>query len=675
MNKLDISSYSPSPHWLSEEGLKTLQRGYLLPGETPRDLYARVAFTAAKYLDREDLQQDFFDILFKGYLGLATPVASNFGTNRGLPISCFSTSVGDSIPSIYSHLQEAAMLSKVGGGVGVYYGNLRPSGAPIKNGSGGTSNSIVDWASQYDRCASTVNQGGVRRGAFAHYLPIEHPDAYELMLAKDHLEGDPRKMIDGNIAFTVTDKFIYKVLEGDFDAKRVWAKALETNLKTGSPYFIFIDNVNKQNPEAYKLRGLKVETSNLCSEIMLFTDNNHSFVCCLSSLNLAKWDEWKDWVGFSGLGVIELTTYILEAVITEFIKRAKNDTSINNKADRKEQKEILMRAIRSAEKGRALGIGVMGLHYLYQNKGLPFKSKEARKLNIEIHKEIYEKAKSASIQMAKEYGEPEWCQGTGTRHTHVTAIAPTRTNSVISGAFSAGIEPIDSNIFTAKQAKGSFIRKNPLLEKLLESKGKDTPKVWDSILTKNGSVLHLDFLNFNEKNIFLTAREIDQEELIRQAADRTPFVDQGQSLNRFVHPNIPAIKLGELILKAWKSNVKSTYYTKSSSESMLRNVQNEAHIITKPGCPYCDKAKQLFKENNISYTEYDRTEVTYFNWKTVPQIWYQNHYIGGFDDLIKYVNSLNIDPITKMERSGINPPVFVAEASKAYDNDCEACEA
>lgn len=355
MHKLDVSSYNPSPAWLSEEGLKTLQRGYLLPEETPRDLYARVAYTACRYLNRPDLQQDFFDILYKGYLGLATPVASNFGTTKGYPISCFSTSVKDSIAGIYKHKQEAAVLSKIGGGVGVYYGNVRPGGAPIKNGSGGTSNSVVNWIAEYDKTANNVSQGSTRRGAFAHYLPIEHPDAYELMLAKDHLDGDPRKMIDGNIAFTVSDWFMIKVMQGDPDAKRIWSKALETNLKTGSPYFIFIDNVNRQNPEAYKLHGLEVETSNLCSEIMLYTDDLHTFVCCLSSLNLARWFEWKDWLGESGLGVIELAIYLLEAVISEFIKRAKNDVTIYDKAERKEQKEILMPAIRSAEKGRALG--------------------------------------------------------------------------------------------------------------------------------------------------------------------------------------------------------------------------------------------------------------------------------------------------------------------------------
>lgn len=331
-----------------------------------------------------------------------------------------------------------------------------------------------------------------------------------MLLAKDHLEGDPRAMIDGNIAFVVSDAFMYRVMANDPNATRVWAKALEMNLKVGSPYFIFIDNANRANPQAYRNHGLEVETSNLCSEIFLFTDEDHSFVCCLSSLNLFKWDEWKDWVGMnSGLGVVELSIYLLDAVMEEFIKRAKPMTGMG-------------RAVRSAQKGRPLGLGVMGLHHLYQKKGLPFKSIKARKLNVEIHKIIKERAVKASKQMAKDYGEPLWCQGTGRRHTHLLAIAPTRTNSVISGAFSPGIEPIDSNSYTAKQAKGSFVRKNLLLKELLASKGLDTPVVWDSILKRNGSVMHLDGLTIDEKLIYLTAREIDQEELVRQAAERTP---------------------------------------------------------------------------------------------------------------------------------------------------------
>jgi len=623
IEKMDVSSYNPCPFWLSDEGLKTLQRGYLLPGETPRDLYARIAYTGAKYLNRPELQQDFFDILFKGFLGLATPVASNFGTTRGLPISCFTSHISDSIPSIYSHLKEVAMMSKNGGGVGVYLGDIRPSGAPIKGG--GVSTGIVPVAQQYDKCAGYVSQGGLRRGSFAFYLPIEHPDAYELLLAKDHLEGDPRQMIDSNVAFTVSDNFMHKVMSGDEQCKKVWAKALEMNLKVGSPYFIFIDNINKLNPQSYLNHGLKVSSSNLCSEITLYTDENHSFVCCLSSLNLFKWDEWKNWVGMnSGKSVVELSIYLLDAVMEEFIRRAKNMTGMG-------------RAVRSAEKGRALGLGAMGLHYLYQKKMLPFKSKEARELNIEIFKTIQEQAKKASRDMALEYSEPEWCEGTGMRHTHLTAIAPTRTNSVISGAFSPGIEPIDSNSYTAKQAKGSFIRKNGLLKELLASKGLDTPEVWDKILHDNGSIMNIDGLSIAEKLVFLTAREIDPEELVRQACDRTEFICQGQSLNRYVHPDIPIKKFNDLVFKAWAGGTKSTYYTKSSSEKVIAKVENQAHIITKPDCPYCDRAKALFAKLGIQYTEYQHADTVDFPWKTVPQIWFQGHFIGGYDDLLEFL--------------------------------------
>lgn len=1108
-----IESLPVVPEWLSDEGLKTLQRGYLLPGETPKDLYYRVACTAAKILKRPELMRDFFDILYKSYLGLATPVAANFGANRALPISCYSNFISDSISSIYSHLKEVAMMSKLGGGVGIFMGDIRPSGSKISGG--GVSTGIVPVAQQYDKCSSYVSQNGIRKGSFAMYLPIEHPDAYELLLAKDHLEGDPRKMIDSNIAFTITDDFIERLLSGDTMANKVWAKALEMNLKVGSPYFIFIDNVNRLNPPAYNNHGLKVTTSNLCcltgdtlvkikynkydkdtynvpikdlvnkevfiydgdqwvlnnqfksygkapvyevkvdfrgtihtykmtinhrcvvynkledtyefktlgeifhythtelvydtptsmfrqgvgtlisavaleqeeevfcttvesssmfklgtgmmtgnSEIMLYTDENHSFVCCLSSLNLFKWEEWKDWKGVnSNKSVVELSIYLLDAVLEEFIIKAKNKVGMG-------------RSVRSAEKGRAIGLGVQGLHYLYQLKGLPFKSKEARKLNIDIFKQIQKEAIKASEKLGTEYGIPEWCVGTKQRHTHLTACvtkdtklltktgnvpiinlidtqteiwnghewtivtpfktsegkqvykielsdgseltcsdnhewliknnrfkssvikttvdlklddklekwdlpiidgdvefpyaytagfftgdssynksnpqyencknrkeirlfgvnndkhpclskitiksgcsirksdpkghsgqclrfyipdevpekytvpainctldsklnwlaglfdsdgdkkgrlsnkyksfllivkemclslgmtsklsvthnnedrtplyvlcfnlenlqilnnytvrvkfkkgnrscghyvkiksitkldiqptycvtdpingtalfngiktkqcAPTRTNSVISGAFSPGIEPIDSNSYTAKQAKGSFIRKNGLLQKLLQSKEKDTPEVWDSILDKNGSVMHLDFLTIEEKLVFLTAREIDQEELIRQAADRTPYICQGQSLNRFVHPDIPVKYLNELVLKAWKGGVKSTYYTKSSSDKIIEKVRNEAHIITKEGCPYCSKAKDLLNKYNIQYTEYKLEEIKDFPWKTVPQIWWQGHFIGGYIELLEYIKLY--------EKSG-------NKYEEQSISECSACEA
>lgn len=321
-------------------------------------------------------------------------------------------------------------------------------------------------------------------------------------------------------------------------------------------------------------------------------------------------------------------------------------------------------------------LGSMGLAYLYQLNNLPFKSLEARALNIEIHQRIQQEAIKASKDLALEYGEPEWCKGTGMRNTHLCATAPTRTNSVISGAFSAGIEPIDSNAYTAKQAKGSFTRKNPLLQKLLQEKGIDTPETWEHILNNNGSVLYLDSLSINEKLVFLTAREIDQEELIRQAADRTPYICQAQSLNRFVHPNIPLKQLSELVFKAWKGGVKSTYYTKSSSEQVLAKVKNKATIISKDNCPYCDKAKQLFKELNIEYTEYSRKDVAYFPWKTVPQIWYEGHFIGGYSELLEYTETLkkdvNLLP-NKTQYDITNKVVIEDTLNVGYDNECESC--
>ena len=355
---------NPIPEWLSEEGKATLGRGYLLPGETPRDMHTRLSSHAAKVLNRPDLQDDLFSIFWNGWLGPATPVASNFGTNRGLPISCYSVHLDDSVNSIYSHLKEVAQLSKHGGGVGVYMGDVRPASAPITGG--GRSTGVVPWAQQYDLAARVVSQGGVRRGSFAIYLPIDHPDVPELLLAKDHSKGDPRRFIDSNIGLTVTDEWIESMLAGDKAKQELFSEVLKTRLISGSPYLVFIDNVNRQNPDCYKERNLEVSTSNLCSEITLFTDDGHSFVCVLSSLNLAKYDEWRDWRGTSGLSVPELSTYFLDAVVEDFIHKASRITSMG-------------RAVRFAQKSRALGLGTMGLHLLYQKRGLAVCIKRSKK--------------------------------------------------------------------------------------------------------------------------------------------------------------------------------------------------------------------------------------------------------------------------------------------------------
>lgn len=608
------------PDWLSEEGLETLSRGYLCQGETPRGMHRRLSSYAAKILNRPDLEEDLFEIFWRGWLGPATPVASNFGTNRGLPISCYSVHVDDSVSSIYSHLKEVAQLSKNGGGVGVYLGDVRPSGSPIS--SGGKSTGVVPWAQQYDLASRVVSQGGVRRGSFAIYLPIDHPDVPELLQAKDHSKGDPRRFIDSNVALTVTDEWIESMLAGDVKKQELFGEVLKTRMISGSPYLVFIDNVNRLNPECYKQRGLTVSTSNLCSEITLHTDDDHTFVCVLSSLNLAKYDEWREWRGTSSLSVPELSIYFLDAVVEDFIHKASRITSLG-------------RAVRFARKSRALGLGTMGLHLLYQQRGLPFASEGARELNIEVHKYIKDEATKASRQLAADFGEPEWCVGSGLRHTHLLAVAPTRTNSVISGAFSQGIEPIDANYFVAKQAKGTFVRKNPVLEKRLCDKGVGDG-VWDSILEEKGSVQHLDCLSADEKEVFKTAREIDQFELIKQAADRTPFICQAQSLNLFVDPEIEAEELVRLHLSAWKNGVKSLYYLRSTSlVAQKSSLGPRARIITKDGCPYCSKLKSQLKADGISYKEVDRSEVDEFPYETVPQLWLDGEHVGGYTDYMR----------------------------------------
>ena len=639
-----------APEWLSEEGMHTLSAGYLLPGETPRAMFERVSQAAAKINEDESLSQDLFTCLWNGWIGLASPVAANFGTTRALPISCYSVHLSDSVSSIYSHLKEVAQLSKNGGGVGVYFGDVRPSGAPITGG--GKSTGIVPWAQQYDLAARVVSQGGVRRGSFAIYLPIDHPDVPELLRAKDHTKGDPRKFIDSNVALTISDEWVESMIAGDAQKQELFGEVLKTRMISGSPYLVFIDNANRQNPECYTERGLSVKTSNLCSEIFLHTDEHHSFVCVLSSLNLSRYDDFSGWKSSTtGRTVPQLAIHLLDAVVSEFIRKAKDKVGLG-------------RSVRFAEKSRALGLGTMGLHTLYQKRGLPFSSPGARQLNVESHCWVREQAEIASRELAARFGEPEWCVGSGRRHTHLIAVAPTRTNSVISGAFSQGIEPIDSNYFVAKQAKGTYVRKNPVLEKLLCDRGVG-PEVWEQILDAKGSVQDLPCLTDHEKEIFKTAREIDQFELIKQASDRQQFICQGQSLNLFVDPESNAAYIMRLHLSAWKMGLKSLYYLKSSSLLTKKKVV-PALVVTKEGCPWCDKLKQALNENEIVYQEISKEEAQdkgYWNseWKTVPQLWLYKKHIGGYTDFVQYAQTSQIPQQTDTE-------------TKNYA-ECTACEA
>lgn len=640
MAQFNINDLSTHPDWLTEEAQQTLSKGYLVPGETARDMWKRCALTAEKYLERPGIGTDIMEMFWLGYMGGASPVLSNLGTKRGLPVSCYSHTMADDTNSIFSHLKEVAALSKNGGGVGSYFGELRPSGSPISGG--GKSGTIVDWMRIYDRTAATVSQGNTRRGNFALYLPIDHPDLMDALLSKDHSRGDPRNFIDSNLAVTIRDEWIESMLAGDKHKQEIFAEVLKLRMISGSPYLIFIDNANNQRPECFKQRNLNILFSNLCSEIFLPSDENHTFVCVLSSLNLARYDEWKNWRGsVTGKTVPELGIYFLDAVVSEFLHKAERIPSMG-------------RAVRFAKKSRALGLGTMGLHALYQSRGIPFASKSARELNIEVHKYIDEMTLKASQDMAKVYGEPEWCEGNGVRHATRIAIAPTKTNSVICGAVSEGIEPITANLFVAVNAKGTFVRRNPYLESHLEAIGQNTQEVWDSILDERGSVQHLDFLTPLAKEVFKTAREIDQFEIVKQAADRQPHVCQGQSVNTFVDPEAPASYLMRLHLSAWKAGLKSLYYLKSTSMQVVKQnrvmpVAKVATIVTKPDCPWCVKAKQLLATHGYVVTEKDRSAIADSDWpyQTVPQVWINgSHVEGGYEGLAKL-----LDPATEPEYS------------------------
>lgn len=553
---------------MTEAGLKTLKNGYLLEGETVYDMYRRVARAASSNLNRQDLEERFYDAMVKNWLCPATPVAANLGTNRGLPISCFGIDTPDSVDGIFRTVHEMAMLSKHGGGVGIGMSRVRGRGSKIKSGSNGFSEGVVPWAKVFDSATIATSQGNVRRGASSLNLSVDHVDIEEFLRIRRQVGDVNRQCLNLNHCVVVSDSFMRRVESGDKDARRIWIEILKTRLETGEPYIMFEDNVNKSNPQCYVDRGLRVSMTNICSEITLHTDEEHSFVCCLSSLNLARWDEWKD------TDLPELAVYFLDGVMSEFISKAKSIPGFE-------------RSVRFAEKSRPIGIGVLGWHTLLQSKMIPFDSFEAMLLNALVFKTIREKAEKATAEMAKTYGEPEWCLGSGRRHTHLIAIAPTRSNSIISGEVSYGIEPIPANAYTDKTAKGVFLVKNPSLASLLASKSKDVPEVWKSIVVNNGSVQHLDFLSEHEKKVFLTAREINQMAIVRQAAQRQRFIDQSQSLNLFFSANVDPAWFNHVHMEAWRMGVKTLYYCRSSSVLKADVATREAKDNAKPAKDEC----------------------------------------------------------------------------------------
>jgi len=560
------------PEWGDTEVYKkTISGGYLLNGETPRDAYNRVCTTVARRLDRPELAETFFKYIWKGWLCLASPVLSNTGTDRGLPISCFGIDVADSINDIGKKNLEMMLLAKHGGGVGIGVNQIRPAGAKIKGN--GTSDGVVPFCKIYDSTILATNQGSVRRGAASVNINIDHDDFGDWLEIREPKGDINRQSLNLHQCVVVGDKFMRKLETGDAEARGKWSKLLQKRKATGEPYILFKGNTNKTNPAAYKNNGLKVHMTNICSEITLHTDESHSFVCCLSSLNLAKYEEWKN------TNLIYDATFFLDGVMEEFIQRAKGLAGFEN-------------AVRSAQKGRALGLGVLGWHTYLQEKGIPFEGLLSQFETRKIFSQIKIESERASMDLAEAYGEPLWCVGTGMRNTHLRAVAPTVSNSKLSGNVSPGIEPWAANVFTEQSAKGTFIRKNPTLESVLEDVGLNNEEIWDKILEDGGSVQGIERLDdilmgdhdIPAKEVFRTFKEINQLELVNQAGIRQQYVDQSVSLNLAFPSEATPKWLNQVHMDAWKKGVKTLYYVRT--ESVLRG--DIAANAMDPSCVSCD---------------------------------------------------------------------------------------
>ena len=528
--------------WFNEESEQMLNRGYLLKGEALEGAIDRITEAAAKRLYKPELKEAFKEMIVKGWISFSSPVWANMGTQRGLPISCFNVHVPDSIEGITHKMGEVIMQTKIGGGTSGYFGELRHRGTAVTDN--GKSSGAVSFMKLFDTAMDVVSQGGVRRGAFAAYLDIDHDDIEEFLQIRDI--GNPIQNLFMGVC--VPDYWMHEMIEGDTDKRRIWAKVLESRQQKGMPYIFFTDNVNRNKPQVYKDKGLTINASNLCSEIMLPSTADESFICCLSSMNLELYDEWKD------TNAVKLAIYFLDAVLSEFIEKTEGNY-------------YLSAARNFAIRHRALGLGVLGYHSYLQRNMIPFESMEAKMFNAKVFKQIQEQSLAASKELANIYGEPELLKGYGVRNATTMAIAPTTSSSAILGQTSPGIEPFASNYYKAGLAKGNFIRKNKYLAKLLEEKGLDTEDVWRDIMLNHGSVQHMHQLTQEEKDVFKTFKEISPLEIVTQAAQRQQYIDQAQSLNLNIPSSMPIKDVNKVIIDAWKMGVKTLYYQRSQSVS------------------------------------------------------------------------------------------------------------
>ena len=661
-----------APNWMDDEAYEICIRYLADDEQTPADLYHRLARKAANYLG-EEFYSPLYECFWRGFLSPATPVATNYGATRvnidgkvvpkGLPISCYGLQPHNSINGIFSTAREAAIISKNGGGLGINLSDLVGQSP------------VTHWARIYDTTVQVVSQGGVRRGAVALYLDIEHPDILAFLHAKNTLEGDPRTKLDNNIAVIIKDSFMEKLRNGDQEAANVFSKVLELRMKKGSPYLFFVDTANKSRGADYDALDLKISTSQLCNEIALYCDNEHSFVCVLSSLIASRYHTFKyvTWeIEEEEWNVPMLGIAFLEAVTEGFLEIARDIPGMEN-------------AVRFTEKSRALGLGIAGWHRLLQKNLIPFDSTEAYELNEELWKYIKDNAVKASLLLGEKFGIPEWCQTSKQRHTHLLASAPTLANSVLSAAGSISVEPIASNKYTYVGVAGNATRYNTVLVEYLNALGLDTPDIWKSIVQHEGSIQHLrteiekacaslpEDSPYNGTNtaetlleVFKTAYEIDQKAIIQQAADRQKYICQGQSINLFIRHSADAQEVANLHFLAWSKGLKGLYYVRSTSPRIKSTTieddkpSSSWHLETLTNCTFCAKAKSLLAQQKISYTT---TEVEIpEQGPTYPRVYLNQEYIGGYTELAEYF-------------SDTEEPKVCDISSKDQDGECTACHA
>ena len=535
--------------WLNSHSRLFLERGYLEEGITPEQRIRQIAENAEKILGIDGYADKFEKYVSLGYYSLSTPVWINYGNKRGLPVSCFNSHMDDTMTDILWKVGEVGIMSKMGGGTSGYFGDLRKRGSKIS--SGGESSGAVHFMELFDKVSDVVSQGSARRGSFAAYLPVDHPDIEEFLM----IRSEGHSIQNMSIGVTVSDNWMNKMIEGDKDKRGIWAKIIKKRFETGYPYIFFTDTVNNNAPEVYKDKGYKINSSNLCSEITLQSNTDESFVCVLSSLNLLHWDEIKE------TDAIETLIYFLDTVNQEFVDKTKD-------------MRFMEASHEFAKNQRALGMGVLGWHSLLQSKMIPFESLDAKMLNSDMWKIIRERADQASKELADLFGEPELLKGYGRRNVTTIAVAPTTSSSFILGQVSPSIEPLNSNYFVKKLAKGSFTFKNPYLKEILKNYKNDTDEVWKSILIRGGSVQHLNFLSSDEKDVFKTFGEISQKEIIIQAAQRQKFIDQSQSLNIMIPPDTKPKEVSDLLIEAWRMGIKTLYYQRSANpaQELSRNI-------------------------------------------------------------------------------------------------------